>query len=72
MLHKDDVIRLRHMLEAAMDAVSFSQNKTRASLDTDKMLRFSLIRCVKLLMRLHQSCPMTADMILPIFRGARL
>jgi len=49
MPNKDDIIRLRHILEAAMDSISFSQDKTRASLDTDKMFRFSLVRCVEVI-----------------------
>lgn len=46
---KNDTIRLRHILEAAMDAISFTQDKKRSSLDTDKMLRFSLVRCIEII-----------------------
>ena len=35
---KDDNIRLRHMLDAAREAIAFSENKTRKSLDSDKQL----------------------------------
>ncbi len=46
---KEDVIRLKHMLDAARDVISFTQNKTRSSLDTDKMLGFSLVRCIEII-----------------------
>jgi len=46
---KQDMVRLRHMLEAAKDALSFVQNKNRNSLDTDKMLSLSLVRCVEII-----------------------
>ena len=40
----DDVIRLRHMAEAAESALRFCQGRTRADVDTDDMLRFALTR----------------------------
>jgi uncharacterized protein with HEPN domain len=46
---KDDVIRMRHMLEAANHAVSFAAGKTRRDLDHDYMLTFALVRAVELI-----------------------
>ncbi len=37
------------MLEASRDAMSFIQGKTRSSLDTDKMLSLSLVRCMEII-----------------------
>ncbi len=45
----DDDIRLRHMRDAAKDALSFIQNKTRNTLDSDRMLTLSLIKCVEII-----------------------
>ena len=45
----DDVIRLRHMAEAAESALRFCQGRTRADLDTDDMLRFALTRAVEII-----------------------
>ncbi len=45
----EDITRLRHMLESAIDAVSFVQNKTRDSLETDKMLSLALVRCIEII-----------------------
>ena len=48
------------MLEAARDALSFIQDKTRNSLDTDKMLSLSVVRCVEVIgeaaSRLSKEC----------------
>lgn len=48
-MHRDDEIRLRHMLEAAKEAVDFSRNRTRADLDNDRMLAHSLVRCIEII-----------------------
>jgi uncharacterized protein with HEPN domain len=40
---KDDLVRLRHMLEAAKEAVSFAAGKSRFDLDTERMLVLSLV-----------------------------
>jgi uncharacterized protein with HEPN domain len=45
----DDKVRLKHMLEAARDALSFASGRTRQDLETDKMLTFALIRCVEII-----------------------
>jgi uncharacterized protein with HEPN domain len=45
----DDVIRLRHMADAAESALRFCQGRTRADLDTDDMLRFALTRAVEII-----------------------
>jgi uncharacterized protein with HEPN domain len=44
----EDIVRLRHMLEAIEDASSFISGRVRGDLDTDKMLRFALVRCVEI------------------------
>lgn len=43
-MHKDDLIRLHHMLDAATEAMSFAGNQTRTSLDTNRMLTLSIIK----------------------------
>ncbi len=39
-------IRLRHMLDYAREAVSLAQGKSRADLDTDRLLNLSLVQLV--------------------------
>ena len=45
----DDVIRLRHMTEAAESALRFCRGRTRADRDTDDTLRFALTRAVEII-----------------------
>jgi uncharacterized protein with HEPN domain len=39
---KDDTVRLRHMLDAAQEAVAFVRARSRSDLDTDRGLVLSL------------------------------
>lgn len=45
-MRKDDAIRLRHMLDAAREALSFAHGKNRGNLSTDRMLVLSLIKSI--------------------------
>lgn len=49
MPRSEDIIRLRHMLEAARDALSFVSGKTRQDLNENKMLRLSLVRLIEII-----------------------
>lgn len=48
-MQKDDLIRLRHMLDAAREALSFSANKTRNDLYSDRMLALSVIKSIEII-----------------------
>lgn len=48
-MRKDDVVRLRHMLDAATEAASFAKNKTRSSLDADRQLVLSLVKSIEII-----------------------
>jgi uncharacterized protein with HEPN domain len=43
-MRKDDLIRLRHMLDAAREAVEFSRNSRRKDLDGDRKLTLALVK----------------------------
>ena len=43
MLPEDDRTRLRHMLDAANDAIQFAAGRHRADLDDDRMLLLSML-----------------------------
>ena len=43
-MHKDDAIRLRHMLDAAREAVEFAEGRTRVDLDSDRKLVLALVK----------------------------
>ncbi len=44
---KDDLVRLRHMLDSAMEAVAFIRGKSRADLDTERVLSLALVRLLE-------------------------
>lgn len=48
MSRDDSVVRLRHMLDYAREAVALAQGKSRADLDTDRLLNLALVHLVTL------------------------
>lgn len=48
MPQRDDVVLLRDMLDAAKEAMSFAQGKTRPDLDQDRKLVLSLVHLVEI------------------------
>jgi uncharacterized protein with HEPN domain len=48
-MRKDDQIRLRHMLEAAREVMSFAENHTRADLDNDRKLELALVKAIEII-----------------------
>ena len=44
-----DYVRVRHILDAAREAVSFSNGRCRADLDTDRKLNLSLVRLLEII-----------------------
>jgi uncharacterized protein with HEPN domain len=46
---KDDLVRLRHMLDAAREALSFALGKSRSDLDTNRMLVLSLVKDIEII-----------------------
>lgn len=48
-MSKDDLIRMRHMLDAAREAISFAKNKTRNDLDANRMLTLSIVKSVEII-----------------------
>ena len=48
-MRKTDRVRLYHILDAAREAMTFSQGRSRADLDTDRMLQLSLVRLLEII-----------------------
>ena len=44
-----DNVRVRHILDAAREAVNFSEGRCRAGLDTDRKLNLSLVRLLEII-----------------------
>lgn len=47
-MRKDDSVRLRHMRDAAREAVGFVGHKRRTDLDDDRMLVFALVKAIEI------------------------
>jgi uncharacterized protein with HEPN domain len=48
-MFEDDEIRLKHILDAAREAVSFTENRSREDLDSDRKLNLSLVRLLEII-----------------------
>lgn len=48
-MRKDDDIRLRHMLDAAREAVEFVRGRTRTDLDRDRQLVLALVKAIEII-----------------------
>ena len=48
-MSESDAIRLRHMLDAARDALGFGAGKTADDLQSNRMLALALIRCIEII-----------------------
>jgi uncharacterized protein with HEPN domain len=47
-MRRDDAIRLRHMLDAAEEAIGFARGHNRAELDADRQLVLALVKAVEI------------------------
>lgn len=47
-MREHDAIRLRHMIDAAREAVSFAQGRSRGDLEGDRMLVLSLVKSIEI------------------------
>ncbi|MBI2345605.1 MAG: DUF86 domain-containing protein [Deltaproteobacteria bacterium] len=48
-MQPDDAVRFRHMWDAAQEALSFVNGKTRGELETDRQLALSLVKEVEII-----------------------
>jgi len=47
-MSKDDLVRLRHMMDSSMEAVELIQGKSRADLDTNRVVSLALVRLLEI------------------------
>lgn len=47
MIRRSNDIRLRHMLDHGQEALALTQGKTRADLDSDRLLELALVRLLE-------------------------
>lgn len=48
-MRRDDAVRLRHMLDAAREALRFVEGRSRADLDKDRQLVLSLVKEIEII-----------------------
>lgn len=46
---RNDAIRLRHMLDAAQEAIAFASGRTRSDLNDSRMLVLSLVKAIEII-----------------------
>ncbi len=46
---KDDLIRIRHMIDAAKEALSFAAGRKRQDLYADRMLALSIVKSIEII-----------------------
>ena len=46
-MQANDLVRLRHMLDSAREALAFSQGKSRQELEHDRLLQLGLVRLIE-------------------------
>ncbi len=49
MSRRDNLLRLRHMLDHAREAVAMAAGRTRGDLDRDRQLNLALVRLLKII-----------------------
>jgi len=48
-MRKDDLIRIRHMLDAALEAIEFMTNRSREELDSDRKLALAVVKLIEII-----------------------
>jgi len=48
-MRKDDAVRLRHMLDAAREALAFVAGRERPQLDTDRQLALAIVKDIEII-----------------------
>jgi uncharacterized protein with HEPN domain len=47
-MYPDDSSRLRHMRDAAREALAFAEGKNRSDLDKDRQLALAILKCIEI------------------------
>jgi uncharacterized protein with HEPN domain len=48
-MRRNDLVRVRHMLDAAKEALFFAKNRSRGDLDSDRMLVLSIVKSIEIM-----------------------
>jgi uncharacterized protein with HEPN domain len=72
MSRHESMVRLRHMLDHAREAVAMAKGKTRDDLHTDRMLNLALVRLLEIVGKLPAERLSTSARYMATYRGPRL
>ncbi len=64
-MHRSDNIRLRHMLDAAHEAVAFALDRARADLEDDRQLVLALVKDIEIMGEAAYQVTQTARQLVP-------
>jgi len=64
-MHRSDSIRLRHMLDAAHEAVAFARDRERADLESDRQLVLALVKDIEIMGEAAYQVAQTARQLVP-------
>ena len=48
-MFKDDITRIKHIIDASEECISFMENKSRKDLDANRMLNLSIVRLLEII-----------------------
>ena len=69
MSHHEPMVRLRHMLSHAREAVAMTQGKTRVDLNSDRQLNLALVRLLEIVGEAAARSPPRSVRSIRKFRG---
>ena len=64
-MHKDDEVRLRHMLDAAEEAIGFAHGRVKEDLSVNRMLVLSLVKDIEIIGEAARKVSVGAQEALP-------
>ena len=71
MLNQRDRVRLRHMLDHALEAIGLAEGKVRSDLERDRLLNLALIRLLRSWARPPDGCQRKSVASIPRFNGPK-
>jgi len=68
-MKQHDLIRIRHMLAAATDALNFCKDHSRKDLESDRMLALAITKSIEIIGEAASKFLMNAAVTIQIFHG---
>lgn len=72
MTRRDPAVAYRHMLAHAREALTLTRDKTRADLDSDRLLNLALVRLIEIIGEAANRVPKEEQMLYPQIPWAQI